>query len=158
MSHVREHVVVVGNDCHIRRGLSARVAAAENGGPFALFEQQAGDAVDGRSLARAADTQITDADHGLGKTACARGVPSPPPGGCGAVDGAERIHDHCTSRKGRTTPPGAGSSSDMTAIVLSLAPRLAPTRARAAAPRLARRTGSVTRFRSTSSSSRSLWT
>ena len=58
--------------------------------------------------------------------------------------------DDAAVRRGR-----AGSSSAITASVLSLAPRLASTSARAAAPRRARRTGSVTSASSASSSSRS---
>ena len=51
-----------------------------------------------------------------------------------------------------------GARSAMTVSVLSLAPRLASTSARAAAPSRARRTGSVSSARSASSSSRSDWT
>ena len=75
-------------------------------------------------------------------------VPLAPPRGRRAVGRAQRL-DQCTSRKGRTTarprpPTASGSSSAMTASVFVFAPRLASTSARAAAPRPARRTGSVT--------------
>ena len=66
------------------------------------------------------------------------------------MDHAERTHHGAT----RSVP--GGSSSAITASVLSLAPRLASTSARAAAPRRARRTGSPIRLTTASSSSRSV--
>ena len=60
-------------------------------------------------------------------------------------------HAQWTTRKGRTTlvcsRSRGGSTPAITASVLSLAPRLASTSARAAAPRRARRTGSPIRLR-----------
>ena len=69
------------------------------------------------------------------------------------MDHAEGTDDGAAARRRR-------QQSAMTASVLSLAPRLASTSARAAAPSRARRTGSVISASSASSSSRSdcTWT
>ena len=68
------------------------------------------------------------------------------------MDHAERTHDR------RARLRRAAARSAMTASVLSLAPRLASTSARAAAPSRARRTGSPIRLSTVSSSSRSFCT
>ena len=149
----------VGDDRDAVARDAPRVAVREDGGPLAAVLQHARQIVDHRRLAAAADAQVADADDGAGQTFLPRGiarVPRPPPRGGRAVHRAEGS-DQCTRRKGRTRlspwPSPGGSSSPMTSSVLVFAPRFASTRARAAAPRRARRTGSVTRVSSTSSSS-----
>ena len=72
-----------------------------------------------------------------------------PPRGRRAVrprsSGLESMHQaEGTDDRAAAPPSRGGSSSAITASVLSLAPRLASTSARAAAPSRARRTGSVT--------------
>ena len=64
------------------------------------------------------------------------------------------MHQSERPDQGASAPAG-GRTSAITASVLFLAPRLASTSARAAAPNRARRTGSVSSVSSASSSSRS---
>src|SRR5262249_21858597 len=126
---------------------------------------------DDRRFAGPSNAQVADADDRTLETVAARTVACEPlaaPARRRAVHAAQGLNQ-LTRRKGRTLPtlfaeppaPGVeapnaegGRRSSMTRSVFSLAPRFASTSARAAAPRLARRTGSVTRVNSISSSSR----
>src|SRR6185436_15581396 len=138
------------------------VSARQDRRHVSMLTQETRDVGDDGRFSTAADNEIADADHGAIETAhglrMAR-VPRAPQTRDAAVDSAERVQ--WTRRKGRTTAgrrPDGGNRSPRTFCVLSFAPRLASTSARAAAPSFARRTGSPHRLTTTSSSSRAVRT
>src|SRR5215510_8946947 len=150
---------------HNRRagtGMPSPISSRENRRPLPRRRQQPRDVLDERRLAAAADGKIAHADDRPREPAPTIGmtrIPAAPTGGRRTVNRAQ-CTNQCTSRNGLTTPPepAGGSRSASTASVLSFAPRLASTSARAAAPRRARCTGSRTIDRIAASSSRSLST
>ena len=114
---------------------------------------------DQRRLAGAADAQVADADDRALQPAARLGWRSnqrrraPPP----ARREGQAMGLNGRTLEGRGVAAPAAAPRD-TASDLSFAPRLASTSARAAAPRRARRIGSVISATSTSPSSRSLLT
>ena len=148
----------VADDDDTVRGILRAYPRLRIAGPLAHLEQHPRDLRRERRLAAAAHRQIADADD-------RRGEAPPQMGPCaGSSAGAlarvgcrgDEATDQWTTRNGRTTPIDplrSGSSWAITARLLSLAPRLDSTSARAAAPSRARRTGSVSSASSASSSS-----
>ena len=134
------------------RGVAPAVAARQDRrAARRCSSEQPRDVRDDRRLAAAADAQVADADDRPRQPAPARRIArvplraaTPPPRRTAALSvwiNAPGGRDGRPRGRGRRR---RGSSSAITASVLSLAPRLASTSARAAAPSRARRTGSVT--------------
>src|SRR5688572_1027947 len=135
----------------------AAIAAAEDDGMFACRQEEPRDGSHDRGFTTAAHHEIADTDDRPGQPPHPIGMPAVPRATKSrrtSVHPAEQ--SQWITRKGRTTDrsrPSSGTRPAITASVLSFAPRFASTRARAAAPRRARRTGSPMRPRIADSSS-----
>ena len=133
------------------RAPAPAVAAGEDRRTLAALEQQPRDVARRPASCRCRRREVADADDRARQPPPPRRVarvPPPPPRPPTApyieLSDAESMDQaEGTDARRRRLAPAGGSSSAMTASVLSLAPRLASTSARAAAPSRARRTGSV---------------
>ena len=92
---VGKDVDPVGHDGHESAITTAPVSPRQDARPLPLLGEEARQVRDDRSFARAADAQVSDANHRLAQPALPRRVapvPVPAPGRRGAVNGARDVN------------------------------------------------------------------